>query len=81
MELRRAFCSAGVGTTTSVSGVPPPAPVFIPIALPASAHAAAGPARRSGMIEIELAGGRHIRVDAAVDIGVLKRVVDALEGR
>jgi hypothetical protein len=32
-------------------------------------------------IEIELAGGRRIRVDAAVDVGVLKRIVDALEGR
>jgi transposase len=61
--------------------LPPPAPVFIPIALPAPANAAAGPARRSGMIEIELVGGRRIRVDAAVDVDVLKRVVDALEGR
>jgi hypothetical protein len=37
--------------------------------------------RRRWSVEIELAGGRRIRVDAAVDVGVLKRVVDALEGR
>jgi transposase len=37
--------------------------------------------RSSGRIEIELAGGRRIRVDAAVDVGVLKQIIDALEGQ
>jgi len=36
---------------------------------------------RSGLIEIELVGGRRIRVDGTVDTGVLKRVIDALEGQ
>lgn len=57
-----------------------PAPAFIPVALPAPVDAPRHE-RRAGTIEIELAGGRRIRVDAAVDVGVLKRVVDALEGR
>jgi len=58
----------------------PSEPAFIPVALPSPA--ACGPeARASGLIEIELAGGRRLRVDAGVDIGALKRIVDALEGR
>ncbi|MCP4380229.1 MAG: transposase [Hyphomicrobiales bacterium] len=66
-------------------------PRFIPIALaaPADGSHAPGCAKpvtcagggRSGLIEIELAGGRRVRVDGAVDTGVLKRVIDALEGR
>jgi transposase len=73
----------------------PRAPAFIPIALPAPAGAAArhevraacakpglrSGERRSGMIEIELADGRRLRIDGTVDTGVLKRVVDALESR
>ena len=60
--------------------VPPPA-AFIPVALPAPARLPARQDRSSGRIEIELAGGRRIRVDAAVDVGVLKQIIDALEGR
>lgn len=66
-------------------------PSFIPVALAAPADGSPEPARaepvtcagdgRSGLIEIELAGGRRIRVDGTVDTGVLRRVVDALEGR
>ena len=33
------------------------------------------------MIEIELAGGRRLWIDGTVDVGILKRVVDALESR
>src|SRR5258706_7947825 len=34
---------------------------------------------RAGLMEIELRGGRRVRVDAAVDVSALKRVIDALE--
>lgn len=87
---RRDFAAADRSADEQAS-----APASIPIALPAPAGAAARheprPAcakpglrsseGRSGMIEIELAGGRRLRVDGTVDTGVLKRVVDALEGR
>ena len=51
------------------------APAFVPVALPALAHAAAAAGVDRGVIEIELAGGRRIRVDAAVDVGVLRRLI------
>lgn len=61
---------------------PPP---FVPIALPApSKDASPGPAEvahAGGMIEIELLGGRRIRVDGSVDITTLRRVIDVLERR
>jgi transposase len=56
-------------------------PAFIPVALPAPAMAHAPQCERCGIIEIELAGGRRIRVDASVDVKVLKRVVDLLDDR
>ena len=69
----------------------PARPSFIPIALAAPSDGLGDPGcakpmscageGRSGLIEIELAGGRRLRVDGTVDTGVLKRVVDALEGR
>jgi hypothetical protein len=34
-----------------------------------------------GLIEIELAGGRRIRVSETVDAAALKRVIAVLEGR
>ena len=55
------------------------APVaFVPVALPALTHAApvAG-----GMIEIELAGGRRLRVSGPVETEALRRVIAVLEGR
>jgi transposase len=36
---------------------------------------------RSGLMEIELRGGRRVRVDGSVDVNALKRVIDALEER
>jgi transposase len=44
------------------------------------------PQRRSrrwtaGLIEIDLEGGRRVRVDRDVDVAALKRVLDALERR
>jgi transposase len=58
------------------AGEPPP-PRFIPVALPAPVRHERG----AGTIEIELVGGRRLRVDATVDVGVLKQIVAALEGR
>ena len=37
--------------------------------------------RRHGIIEIDLSGGRRIRVDSDVDADALRRVVDALVSR
>ena len=59
----------------------PAGPAFIPIALPPPAEARLPQRDRCGVIEIELTGGLRIRVDASVDIKVLKRVVDALGDR
>ena len=56
-------------------------PTFIPVALPAPAMDRAPQSERCGIIEIELVGGRRIRVDASVDVKVLKRVVDLLDDR
>jgi transposase len=58
------------------------------VSLPAPIAAApieAGPRRRhrrkSGLIEIELGGGRRIRVDRDVDAGALDRVLEVLSRR
>ncbi|WP_419830353.1 hypothetical protein [Methylobacterium sp.] len=37
--------------------------------------------RKSGVIEIDLGGGRRLTVDRDVDAAALRRVLDALEGR
>jgi transposase len=37
--------------------------------------------RRAGLIEIELAGGRRVRVDRDVDAAALERVLDVLSRR
>jgi transposase len=37
--------------------------------------------RKSGIIEIELGGGRRVRVDRDVDAEALRRVLDALRSR
>jgi hypothetical protein len=34
-----------------------------------------------GLIEIELSGGRRVRVDASFDVNALKRVIAVLDGR
>lgn len=55
---------------------------FVPIALPApSAGYVPATATNGGLIEIELVGGRRIRVDATVDAGALKRVIAVLDER
>ena len=52
---------------------------FVPVALlaPPVSIAVGG----SGMIEIELAHGRKLRVDASVDVNALQRVIAVLDGR
>ncbi|TAN70182.1 MAG: transposase [Magnetospirillum sp.] len=61
------------------------APVLIPVEVTNSKAMAPvtadSPAPRRGLIEIELGGGRCIRVDADVDSGALRRVLDVLERR
>ncbi|TXN07074.1 transposase [Methylobacterium sp. WL103] len=37
--------------------------------------------RKSGVIDIDLGGGRRLTVDRDVDAAALRRVLDALEGR
>lgn len=62
-------------------------PSFLPVALPAlnpaegTAPAASRPEERGRIIEIELAGGYRLRVDASVDGVALRRVIEVLEGR
>ena len=64
-----------------------PSASFVPVALPAPSAALAMPASSSpraqdhGLIEIELAGGRRIRVSGAVETEALRRVIAVLEGR
>lgn len=40
-----------------------------------------GPAKERGLIEIDLGGGRRVRVDAGVDAKALARVLDVLGSR
>lgn len=51
-------------------------PVTVALPPPASSKR---PLKAVGVIEIELAGGRKLRVDADIDTGALKRIVTALE--
>jgi transposase len=75
-----------------LGGVKPAAraePEFVPVGLPAlsvrSAAAARTPVHGAvgtvGLIEIELVGGRRLRVDGSVDAAALRRVIGVLEGR
>jgi transposase len=58
---------------------------FVPVtlALPSPAPETAAPfvPNKASLIEIEVAGGRKLRVGADIDIGALKRIVAALETR
>jgi transposase len=64
-----------------------PSASFVPVALSAPSVVMAMPASSSpraqdhGIIEIELAGGRRVRVSGTVDAVALKRVIGVLEGR
>jgi transposase len=57
------------------------AQAFVPVALPALTQAAPVVGGDRGLIEIELAGGRRIRVTGPVEPEVLRRVIAVLEGR
>mgnify|MGYP002336291619 CR=1 FL=1 len=69
---------AGVGGKKSARK---PGTAFVPVTLPALAHAAAVAGADRGLIEIELGQGRRIRVTGAVETEVLRRVIAVLEGR
>lgn len=62
-------------------------PKLVPVTLvPTPTVAGASPPprrrrRRSGVIEIEVSGGRRVRVGGDVDAEALRRVLDVLEGR
>ena len=59
--------------------------VFVPVMLTAPPAAPPEPSRvhssDSGVIEIELANGRRMRLSGPVDVQVLERVIGVLEGR
>ncbi len=61
--------------------------VFVPVMLAAPAAAEPPPeiprvpATDGGVIEIELAGGRRVRLSGPMDVQALKRVIGVLEGR
>ena len=60
------------------------ASVFVPVALPAPLAAATSTPALGidrGVIEIELAGGRRVRVMGPVETEALRRVIAVLEGR
>ena len=62
-----------------------PVPALIPAALPVMAESPVPSPRprprRTGVIEIELGGGRRVKVDRDVDAEALRRVLDALGAR
>lgn len=69
-----------------------PEPAFVPVqiasptapepSVPAArTRSAPSPGRRGGLIEIDLPGGRRVRVDAQFDAEALSRVLDLLEQR
>ena len=55
---------------------------FVALALPAAAVSTVSTSvAGGGLIEIELAHGRKLRVDASIDVNALKRVISVLDGR
>jgi transposase len=59
-------------------------PAAVPMPVPAVPAKTAPPSpamRRAGVIEIDLGGGRYVRVDGDVDADALRRVLDVLAGR
>lgn len=70
------------------TGVEPAVPSLVPVevvpaavASPPSIPAVGQRGRRTGIIEIELGGGRRVRVDRDVDGEALRRVLEALGPR
>jgi transposase len=58
-----------------------PATALPAVEVPASSAPPGRRRRGSGIIEIELGGGRRVRVDRGVDAEALRRVLDALGAR
>jgi transposase len=58
-----------------------PAPAAAEVKPIAAAEAPRRRRRKAGLIEIELAGGRRVRVDRDVDAAALERVLDVLARR
>ena len=60
-----------------------PASAFVPVVLPVLSPAALPPATGAdrGVTEIELSGGRLVRVDGSVEVNALRRVIAVLDGR
>lgn len=58
-----------------------PAATTPAVETPASSASPGRRRRKSGIIEIELGGGRRVRVDRDVDAEALRRVLDALGSR
>jgi transposase-like protein len=57
-------------------------PAFAPVMLPAPSPSTVAASREvdRGTIEIELVGGRRLRVSGPVDAAMLKQVIAAVEG-
>jgi len=54
---------------------------FVPLALPAPLSTVREEPSRPGAIEIELAGGHRLRVEAGAEVALLQGVIAALLGR
>jgi transposase len=83
-EWRRLARSGELGVEPAAAFVPVEVgpPTSADTALVQDARRSLPPSRRrAGLIEIELAGGRRVRVDAQFDAEALRRVLDVLEQR
>lgn len=61
---------------------PPPSVLALTsVAVPDTAPSPRPRRGKTGVIEIDLGGGRRLKVDRDVDAGALRRVLDALDGR
>lgn len=69
---RRSFRAVPVGKSAAE-------PAFVPAVVVSEPSSAAAPRASSGRIEIILANGRRLRVDAGIEVAALARVVAALE--
>jgi transposase len=54
-------------------------PVFAPALIASERVVGTAADLRAGLMEIEVRGGRRVRVDGSVDVNALKRVIAALE--
>src|SRR3954465_9759993 len=62
------------------SAEPPPAPAFVPLALPSPAEPPHSPPASGGVVEVEWAGGR-VRIAGPVDRDTLVAVLGIVVGR